>query len=176
VGSFLGAALTIYVGHPHYLAALTTAFYLLVLMGMKFMQSWHWRNRPSGVFLLRMVPVICLVMFLLRAAMPIAGVAIRPSGIRTWCSRDPQNWRRAALLQQLENAPGQHVVIVRYNPEHDFINGEWVFNDANIDGSKVIWARDMGTQNSELVAYFRGRRIWLIEPDYNPPRLSPYVQ
>jgi len=176
VGSFLGAALTIYVGHPHYLAALTTAFYLLVLMGMKFMQSWHWRNRPSGVFLLRMVPVICLVMFLLRAAMPIAGVAIRPSGIRTWCSRDPQNWHRAALLQQLENAPGQHVVIVRYNPEHDFINGEWVFNDANIDGSRVIWARDMGTQNSELVAYFRGRRIWLIEPDYNPPRLSPYVQ
>jgi hypothetical protein len=173
---FLGAALTIYVGHPHYLAVLTTAFYLLVLMGMKFMQSWQWRNQPSGVFLVRMVPVVCLLMFLLRIALPLAGVAIRPSGIRTWCSRDPQNWRRAVVLQELEGSPGQHVVIVRYSPQHDFINDEWVFNDANIDGSKVIWARDMGRQNSELVQYFRERRIWLVEPDYNPPRLSPYAQ
>jgi hypothetical protein len=174
--SSLGAALTIYVGHPHYLATLTPAFYLVVLLGMKLMQSLQWRNRRSGVFLVRMVPVICLSMFLLRTAMPLAGIAIHPSGIRTWCSLDPQNWRRAAVLQDLENSPGQHLVIVRYAPQHDFINDEWVFNNADIDGSKVIWARDMGTQNSELVAYFRGRRIWLVEPDYNPPRLSPYVQ
>jgi hypothetical protein len=116
------------------------------------------------------------LMFLLRAAMPMAGIAIRPSGIRTWCSLDPQNLRRAAVLKHLENSPGQHLVIVRYAPQHDFINDEWVFNNADIDGSKVIWARDMGTQNRELVEYFRARNIWLVEPDYNPPRLSPYVQ
>jgi len=175
VVSFLGAALTIYVGHPHYLAALTTAFYLVVLMGMKSTQSWQWRNHRSGVFLVRMVPVVCLLMFLLRAAMPLVGVTIRPSGFRTWCSLDPQNLRRAAVLQHLENSPGQHLVIVRYHPEHDFINDEWVFNNVDIDGSKVIWARDMAKQNSELAEYFRGRKIWLVEPDYNPPRLSPYV-
>jgi hypothetical protein len=115
-------------------------------------------------------------MFLLRTAMPLAGIAIRPSGIRTWCSLDPQNWRRAKVLQQLENSPGQHLVIVPYAPQHDFINDEWVFNGAEIDGAKVLWARDMGTENRDLVQYFRGRRIWLVEPDYNPPRISLYVQ
>jgi hypothetical protein len=51
-----------------------------------------------------------------------------------------------------------------------------VFNNADIDGSKVIWARDMGAQNVELLQYFNQRRVWLLEPDYNPPRLSRYAQ
>jgi hypothetical protein len=68
------------------------------------------------------------------------------------------------------------VAIVRYRPDHDFILDEWVFNGADIDGSKVIWARDMGAQNSELIHYFSRRHAWLVEPDYNPPRLTPYVQ
>jgi hypothetical protein len=174
--TFLGSALTIHVGHPHYVAPLTTAFYSIVLLCMISARPWQWRNRPSGVFLVRMVPVICVLMFLVRTAAPLAGIPIRTSGIRTWCSLDLQNLRRAAVLKQLEDSPGQHVVIVRYRPDHDFINDEWVFNRADIDGSQVIWARDMGAQNTELVQYFRARKIWLLEPDYNPPRLSPYVE
>jgi len=174
--TLLGASLTIHVGQPHYIAPLTTAFYLVVLLCMKYLAGWQWRERPSGVFLLRMVPVVCVVMFAARTAAPLVGVSIRPSGIRTWCSLDRQNLRRAKLLKQLEHSPGQHVVIVRYKPNHDFIDDEWVFNSADIDGSKVIWARDMGAQNAELVQYFRGREIWLVEPDYDPPRLSSYVE
>jgi hypothetical protein len=65
---------------------------------------------------------------------------------------------------------------VRYQPGHDFILNEWVFNMADIDGSKVLWARDMGAQNSELIQYFKARKAWLVEPDYHPVRLTPYVQ
>ena len=174
--TFLGSALTIHVGHPHYVAPLTIVCYLVVLLSMKSVQQWQWRNRPSGVFLIRMVPILCVLMFLVRTAVPLAGVTIRPSGIRTWCSLDRQNLRRAAVLKKLEISAGEHVVIVRYTPDHNFIDDEWVFNNADIDGSKVIWARDMGAQNTELVQYFRERKIWLLEPDYNPVRLSAYVQ
>jgi hypothetical protein len=76
----------------------------------------------------------------------------------------------------MEKMPGQQLVIVRYRPGHDFILNEWVFNHADIDGSKVIWARDMGPDNAELLRYFKARNVWLVEPDYNPPRLSPYAQ
>ena len=30
--------------------------------------------------------------------------------------------------------------------------------------------------DTELLRYFSHRRAWLVEPDYNPPKLTPYVQ
>jgi hypothetical protein len=66
----------------------------------------------------------------------------------------------------------RHLVIVRYAPGRN-TNAEWVYNSADIDASTVVWARDMGdAQNSELIDYYRGRQIWLLEPDLVPPRLS----
>jgi hypothetical protein len=174
--TFLGLALIVHVGHPHYLAPLTAAFYALVLLSMRSVRHWKWGNRASGMFLLRMVPVICVLMFLARTAAPLAHASIGYSGIRTWCSEDRQNLERARILNQLEDSPGEHLVIVRYGAHHDFILDEWVFNNADIDGSKVIWARDMGAQNAQLLQYFSRRKAWLLEPDYNPPRLSPYAQ
>ena len=174
--TFIGLALIVHVGHPHYLAALTVVFYALVLLAMRSLSQWKWQDRPTGVFLVRMVPVICVLMFLARTAAPLAHASVGYSGIRTWCSEDRQNLERARILKQLEDIPGEHLVIVRYGPDHDFILNEWVFNNADIDGSKVIWARDMGAQNAELLHYFNRRKAWRLEPDYNPPRLSLYAQ
>jgi hypothetical protein len=174
--TFVGLALIVHIGHPHYIAALTVAFYAIVLLSMRSVWHWRWQNHPSGVFLIRMVPVVCLLMFVVRVAAPLAHVPVPYSGVRSWCSRDRQNLERSAILNQLEHGPGNHLVIVRYRPDHDFIGDEWVFNNADINGSKVVWARDMQAQNSELVQYFHERHVWLLEPDYNPPRLSPYVR
>jgi hypothetical protein len=173
--TFLGLALIVHVGHPHYLAPLTAMFYALVLMSMRSLRHWKWQNRASGMFLVRMVPVVCVLMFLARTAAPLAHGSIRYSGIRTWCSEDYQNRERARILNQLETISGTHLVVVRYSADHDFILDEWVFNNADIDASKVIWARDMGAQNVELLQYFNQRKAWLLEPDYNPPRLSLYA-
>ena len=69
---------------------------------------------------------------------------------------------------------GRHLVIVRYNPNKE-LGYEWIHNSADIDGSKIVWARDMGAaQNAELIRYFEGRRVWLLQPDKEPPLLSPY--
>ena len=61
-----------------------------------------------------------------------------------------------------------------YAPGHDPLR-EYVFNEADIDGSKVVWARDMGPeQNRELIRYFAARRVWRLEADRKPPELVPY--
>jgi hypothetical protein len=169
-------ALTIYVGQPHYAAPLTAAFYTATLLVMRDLSGWKSPGQHSGKFLVRSVPVICVVLFLLRAASPALRMTPQPSWIRTWCSQDAQNLARASTAEQMEKMPGQQLVIVRYRPGHDFILNEWVFNHADIDGSKVIWARDMGPDNAELLRYFKARNVWLVEPDYNPPRLSHYAQ
>jgi len=50
-----------------------------------------------------------------------------------------------------------------------------VYNPADIDGAKVLWARDMGpSQNKELIDYFRDRTVWLVEADDTPATVSPY--
>jgi hypothetical protein len=52
---------------------------------------------------------------------------------------------------------------------------DWVYNGADIDGQKVVWARDMGeAQNAELLRYFNDRSVWLLDADDSRPRLVQY--
>jgi len=46
---------------------------------------------------------------------------------------------------------------------HSF-HDEWVYNGADIDGSKVVWARDLGPeQNAKLMTYFQDRNVWIVK-------------
>jgi hypothetical protein len=77
-------------------------------------------------------------------------------------------------LHQLQNLPGKQLVIVAYGPRHD-LAGEWVYNEADIDAAKVVWARDMGKDdNRDLLRYFHTRNIWLVKGDDPVPHAVPY--
>jgi hypothetical protein len=65
-------------------------------------------------------------------------------------------------------------VIVRYSPKH-YSHAEWVYNRADIDDSKIVWARDIpGVDLAPLLAYFRGRHVWIIDADNQSPEPRPY--
>ncbi len=123
----------------------------------------------TGIALVRAIPLICCAMVLLRLTAIVAHAQIEPG----WPRGNPD---RAKILHTLENSAGQHLVLVRYGRTHSPHN-EWVYNAAEIDAAKVVWARDMDEQsNRELLQYFKGRRLWLVEPDESPPKLSPYPE
>ena len=120
------------------------------------------------------MPVITVAMMILCALSSAARNELTPQ-MATWYSPITVNTYRARIIAQLSAQPGRHLVIVRYRPDHLPVN-EWVFNGADIDQSKVAWARDMGEdQNSELIRYFKDRQVWLVEPDLVPSKLSPYL-
>jgi hypothetical protein len=76
--------------------------------------------------------------------------------------------------RQLEQLPGGQIAIVRYSSDHN-PQDEWVYNAADIDPSKVIWAREMDrTSNQELFQYYRDRKVWLVQPDKRPIDISPF--
>jgi len=50
-----------------------------------------------------------------------------------------------------------------------------VYDRSDIDGSKIVWARDMEPEkNQELIAYYRGRQFWIVHADSAPPHLGSY--
>ena len=79
------------------------------------------------------------------------------------------------IANKLEQTPGKHLIIVRYSEDHN-IHDEWVYNGADIDGSKIIWARELDPeQNAKLFSYFKDRHIWLVEPDVDNTEIKPYT-
>lgn len=91
----------------------------------------------------------------------------------------PLQWavQRRLIADTLSRAGRRNVVVVRYGGTHR-PDAEWVYNAADIDGSPVVWARDMGDAgNASLLHYFRDRSAWLVEVNGNngPFRVTPYA-
>ena len=139
------------------------AFYVIVLQSMRHLRQWRIRGHQAGLLLVRVVCFVCCAAFLGQVIIP------HPD------SPYPGNLDRAQVLRRLESLPGRQLAIVRYTPDHS-VHQEWVYNRADIDHAKVVWAREMGsTDDRQLLRYFHDRTVWLVEPDQQPPRLSPYI-
>src|SRR5580704_4662713 len=151
---------------PHYAAPVTCVIYALLAQSVRHLRIMKWKARAVGVALSRAV-VLLLVLS--------TGVSIaRRSCDPLWwtCTGDPS---RVAVAKQLLATPGKHLIMVRYSDDHN-IHDEWVYNGADIDGSKVLWARELDAeQNAKLFAYFKDRKIWLVEPDVDNTELKPYT-
>ncbi|HVP52425.1 MAG TPA: hypothetical protein VMT05_09965 [Terriglobales bacterium] len=151
---------------PHYAAPAFCVFYAILVQALRHLRALRFRGRPVGLGLSR--AAIVLLFFQVATAIPE-----RLHHPDAWFSVRG-NEDRALLSRRLHQLPGKHLVLVRYGENHDVIR-EWVYNGADIDDSKVVWAREMSaTQNAKLLAYYGNRHVWLVEPEHNPDLLLPY--
>ena len=151
---------------PHYLAPALGLVYVVLVQCLRHMSLWRWRGGPVGPALVSVVPLTLAAMIILRVAAILTHVQIEPEWPRG-------NVARARIIHTLESSPGQHLILVRYGKTH-LPDIEWVYNAADIDHARVVWARDMGEHdNEELLRYFQGRKIWVLRPDDSPLRLEP---
>jgi hypothetical protein len=145
---------------PHYLAPAFGAFLVVAAAGLERVARW---NRAGRLFIAILVGV----------SLGWCGYGITrearearetPSGIKT----------RPLLMERLQQQGERHLVIVRYGPHHN-VHQSWIYNRANIDGSDIVWADDMGVEkNRELLDYYPDRKAWLLQPDLDPLALVPY--
>ena len=154
--------------NPHYAAPMLCSVIAIVLFALRFLRTWKIRSLPVGQMMVRSAIVIVALWTLV----PTAAIAVNPENIGLF-SPMPPTFDRSRLLAELERMPGQHLVIVHNRRSADGLF-DWVFNEPDIDDAKVIWARDMGPANEELVRYYADRHIWIVDEDDKVMRLHPY--
>jgi hypothetical protein len=162
----------------HYLAPFTAAFYALGLQAMRHLRLWKPEGRPVGLAMLRLTVAVCFLAVGLRMYAGPLHIALQewpPSHWNfVWYGPDHFGTERARVESGLEQLPGKQLVIVRYTSKHELLD-EWVYNAADIDASKVVWAREMSpADNLQLIQYYRDRKVWLVEMDTLPATISPY--
>ena len=155
-------------GSPHYAAAATGAFLAVLVECTRRLRG----DRRQWVFI---APVIMLLILGVRLGLGAMRLPFTQEvNFQSWCCVKPGNPNKARILAILDRMDGKHLVLVK--PKVDPANVfQWIYNDADIDASKVVWARDMGVQeNRSLLQYFRERKIWMVDPNVEPATILPY--
>ncbi|HEY4740228.1 MAG TPA: hypothetical protein VIH76_06500 [Candidatus Acidoferrales bacterium] len=161
----LAAVIAVVWFEPHYAAPMTAALFGIVVQAIRYLRRWKWRGRAIGIRITHAVVIFAFALIPVHAWM---------SWHHPRDTNDEHTRYRAKFASELESAPGEQLVIVRYSSDHD-PGEEWVYNRADIDHAKIVWAREIRDEDVHpLLDYFRNRNIWLAEPDADPPRLSPY--
>lgn len=154
----------------HYLAPVIPWLVALAVLGLRrvfrlFVSTqWVSRSQPQHfVGILLVAQVLLLV-----------GNSLYSSTDVKW-----SDWarHRERIALELEQLPGQHLVLVHYSPEHNS-HQEWVYNLADLDGAKVLWARgERSDWNARLIDRYRlTHTIWEFEADgldAQPELVSP---
>jgi hypothetical protein len=149
----------------HYGAPIIALNYYFIVQGLRL---WSKRDRQLKPFIVPVLLCLAVVLLIITSKRRIEG-ANNPLA--------PQA-QRETLLAHLEKQSGKHVVLVTYGPEES-LHYEWVYNEADIDQAKVVWARDMGQrENCRLVEYFKNHIIWsvVVEGENAPVKVRPLAR
>jgi hypothetical protein len=153
---------------PHYAATGTAAFLALLVECFR-------RLRGARRQLVFLAPLIMLLILGVRVGLGAMHLPFTQKvNFQSWCCVKPGNPNKARILAMLDSADGKHLALVKPKTDPDNVF-QWIYNDADIDASKVVWARDLGAEgNRALIEYFRERKIWVVDPNVEPATILPY--
>jgi hypothetical protein len=171
---FLGAmaALNLFqmVLYPYHLGPVVAIMFAIVAQGARHM--YVSLARLSRLRALAFAAILPACVFLIGSMKQSAGLNLP---LAYWeRAVEPHGEPRAEIEEWLAARPRPQLVIVRYARWHS-PDQEWVYNHADIDGSKVVWARTMGAADDrKLIRYFSGREVWRLDADEYPQHVVPY--
>ncbi|MGI8743181.1 MAG: hypothetical protein ACR2NN_11550 [Bryobacteraceae bacterium] len=155
---------------PHYFAPATAVIVLLLVQCFR-----HLRVTPRGLAMARALPCIMVLVLALRIGAANLGLPYTQSvNFQSWCCPVQGNQNKARLTGLLNNRPGPHLVFVRAKTDERNLF-QWIYNAADIDRSRIVWARDLGPEaNRKLIDYFSGRQVWMVNPNSERSTIAQY--
>ena len=153
---------------PHYLAPAAVALIAILVECCRHLQAARIRILP-------LLPATMLLVLTLRIGAKQAGLPYTQKlNFQTWCCRVEGDQNKPRITVELAKTPGNHLVFVK--PKTDPNNlYQWIYNGADLASSRFVWARDLGdAENAQLAASMTGRTVWMVDPNVNPAKLTPY--
>lgn len=153
---------------PHYLAPAAAVLIAILVECCRHLQAARIRILP-------LLPAVMGLVLALRIGAEQAGIPYTQKlNFQTWCCRVEGNQNKPRIMAQLAKTPGNHLVFVK--PKTDAHNlFQWIYNGADIDGSRFVWARDLGdAENARLAGSMAGRTVWMVDPNVEPATLTAY--
>jgi hypothetical protein len=148
----------------HYFAPGVCLLYFLLAQSMRRLYLFKWKKKPIGKFVVWSIPSYCILLIFIPIFLrqnPL--FYVNPSVFEP--TKVVNSWikYRTALLGLVEAEEGKHLIIVRYLPNHN-VHQEWVYNLADLDNSKILWARAINREKDcELIKYYSDRKVWFVE-------------
>jgi hypothetical protein len=161
---FASGLLTIVWAGARLSAPITGVLIIIYVEGLRRLRIIKFRRLQVGRLFVWALTVVAAAMFI------IEFIAVINDKTPRW------EFERARILRELADRGGRHLVIVRYGAQHSPLL-EWVYNEADIDAAKVVWARQMApAEDKKLIEYFKDRKVWLLDDfdDSQPPTVTEY--
>jgi hypothetical protein len=142
----------------HYAAPGASLFILLSAMCLFALTRAPARSRAFGMLAARVIASGWIALFAVQFFRPPAPQFADPEFQR----------ERREVIGHLKEQPGNHLVLVHYSRLHNF-HYEWIYNEADIDASRIVWARSLTPEEDrKLLEYFANRTAWRLDPDPPP--------
>jgi hypothetical protein len=155
---------------PHYLAPATAALVMLIVECTRHLHA-------ARIGIVRLLPAAMVMVLILRIWTQQAGLPYTQKlNYQSWCCVVEGNRNKARVSSLLDGIPGEHLVLVKAKTsEYNLL--QWIYNSADIDTQKVVWARDLGAvKNAALISYFKGRMVWIVDPNVETAELEQYIE
>jgi len=167
----------------YFIASLTCFAVLLITIGLRGFFWLNFRQKQIGPTL-----IICLISLQLllniiftpqqvvvSLARNIQSSSVIPAKAGIFNRIDlPPSFTREELKNILMKRGGKYLVIVKYPLWHNYF-WEWVHNDADIDHSPIVWAREMDEEHhKKLLEYFKDRQVLFIDVCWDMPDFFRY--
>jgi len=160
------------------LSVMAPLLVLISIRGLQQLSGFRIGSRAFGREAARLIVFLCAAQFVFWYGLHLVEThetAAQMLQYETWDSINHAGLdRRAPIYHEIARLPGRQLVFVHYGPAHNF-QDEWIYNDADIDHARTIWARDLGpSENPKLQNYYPDRSVWLLDADETPLQLVPY--
>jgi hypothetical protein len=135
----------------HYIAPMVPALVLLTMLGWRRIHGWSYRGRRVGSIFALAIAMGC-----------IAGSALAMSR-RPY--HDPLILDQKMVIDRFPQLQtGRHLILVSYCTLRTQTLCDLVHNLADLDQSRIIWARSLQSDSDErLIAAFPDRQPWLLK-------------
>jgi hypothetical protein len=134
---------------PHYTSPITAVMIAAMASALR-MQAATLAIKTAR----RLRAVVAVILVVQLAGLAVSGLTVR--------SKRQHGMGRSRLVNELLRRGGDHLVFVKYSPEYPS-DLEWVYNDADLIGTPVLFAHDLGDrENATLINMYPGRLVWRV--------------